>query len=59
MPRDQGNTLSNPYAGAPSNWSGDTVGLEIMEKYLTKEKWDQSDYEAIADYAIKTWKEMK
>lgn len=55
----EGNTLSNPYAGAPSNWSGETVGLEIMEKYLTKEKWDQSDYEAIADYAIKTWKEMK
>lgn len=54
-----GPTLSNPYAGAPSNWSGDVVGLEIMEKYLTKETWTQDDYNAIADYAISKWKEMK
>lgn len=53
-----GNTLSNPYAGAPSNWSGDVVGLEIMEKYLTKADWSQADYDAIADYAVKQWQEM-
>lgn len=53
-----GNTLSNPYAGAPSNWSGDVVGLEVMEKYLTKADWSQADYDAIADYAVKQWQEM-
>lgn len=54
-----GPTLSNPYAGAPSNWSGDIVGLEIMEKYLTKAEWTDADYAAIADYAVSKWKEMK
>ncbi len=54
-----GDVISNPYGGAPVNWSGDTLGLEIMEKYLTKENWTEEDYEAIADYGISKWNEMK
>ena len=53
-----GDIITNAFAGTPSNWSGETVGLEIMEKYLTKEEWTEKDYEAIADYAIKSYKEM-
>jgi len=34
------------------------VGLEVMEKYLTKPQWTEQDYEAIADYGISKWKEM-
>ena len=54
-----GNTITNAYAGAPRSWSGDTVGLKIMEDYLTKKDWTQKDYEDIADYAIAKWKEMR
>ena len=53
-----GDIITNAFAGTPSNWSGETVGLEIMEKYLTKEEWTEKDYEAIADYAIRSYKEM-
>ena len=52
-------TITNSYAGAPTGWAGDTVGLKIMEEYLTKADWTQADYEAIADYAIEQWKAMK
>ena len=53
-----GDTLSNAYAGAPTNWAGNTVGQKVMESYLTKEKWTDADYEAIANYAIDQWKTM-
>lgn len=52
-------TITNSYAGAPKGWCGDTVGLKIMEEYLTKATWTVEDYEAIADYAIEQWKAMK
>lgn len=52
-------TLTNAYAGAPNGFTGDVVGLKIMEEYLTKADWTQADYEAIADYAIEQWKAMK
>jgi len=53
-----GDTLSNAYAGAPSGWSGTTVGQKVMESYLTKPVWTDADYEAIANYAIDQWKTM-
>lgn len=53
------NTITNAYAGAPTNWSGDTVGRNIMENYLTKEEWTASDYEDIADHAVDQWQSMK
>lgn len=53
-----GDVISNPYHGAPVGWSGDTFGLEIMEKYLTKEKWTEDDYDDIADYGVSSWKKM-
>ncbi len=52
-------TLTNAYAGAPNGFTGDVVGLKIMEEYLTKSAWTPADYEAIADYAIEQWKAMK
>lgn len=55
----KGKTLSAPYNGAPASWSGDTVGLRIMEQYMTKAQWEEQDYNDIADYAISTWKEMR
>lgn len=54
-----GNTLTAPYQGAPASWSGDVVGLKIMESYLTKKNWTSADYEAIADYAIQQWIALK
>ena len=54
-----GDVLSNPYGGAPVGWTGDVLGLEIMEKYLTKENWTDADHTAIAEYGISKWKEMK
>ncbi len=53
-----GDTITNAYAGAPANWAGATVGLKVMESYLTKETWTDADYEAIANYAIDQWKTM-
>jgi len=53
-----GDTITNSYAGAPVNWTGETVGLEIMEKYLVKKEWNEKDYEALADYAVLRYKEM-
>jgi len=53
-----GDTLSNAYAGAPTNWAGATVGQKVMESYLTKAVWTDADYEAIANYAIDQWKTM-
>lgn len=53
-----GDTITNAYAGAPNNWAGATVGLKVMESYLTKETWTDADYEAIANYAIDQWKTM-
>ena len=55
---NRGNTLSNPYNGAPTNWGGNTVGTYIMKKYLTKANWTQEDYEHIADYATSKWISM-
>lgn len=55
---EAGDVISNPYHGAPVGWSGDTFGLEIMEKYLTKEKWTEDDYSSIADFGISSWKKM-
>lgn len=53
-----GKTISNPYASAPAGWSGDVVGLYIMENYLTKETWDDAVYEDIANYAVDQWTQL-
>ncbi|MFA6785002.1 MAG: hypothetical protein WCR13_08910, partial [Sphaerochaeta sp.] len=54
-----GNIIGAPYNGSPASWSGDTVGLKVMENYLTKQTWTANDYNDIADYAIQKWIEMK
>ena len=51
--------LSQPCDGAPDKWCDDTVAKHIIEQYFTKQIWSYSDYEEIANYAIKKWKEMK
>ena len=55
----EGKTLSNPYAGAPTNYVGNTVGQYIMENYLTKAEWTEDDYKDIANYGVTKWIEMK
>lgn len=50
--------ITNAYAGAPNTWSGDVVGLYIMENKLTKAEWTEEDYEDIANYAVDQWLEM-
>ncbi|MDR0403321.1 MAG: ABC transporter substrate-binding protein [Treponema sp.] len=54
-----GDIIAAPYHGAPGPWSGDVVGLRLMESYMTKEQWTQADYEAIADYAVEEWIRLK
>lgn len=54
-----GDMIPAAYNGSPASWSSSTFGLKIMEEYLVKPTWTKGDYEAIADYAIKSWKEMK
>jgi raffinose/stachyose/melibiose transport system substrate-binding protein len=54
-----GDIIAAPYHGAPASWSGDVVGLKLMEDYLTKAQWTQADYEAIADYAVNEWFKLK
>ncbi|GHV85734.1 hypothetical protein AGMMS50230_13420 [Spirochaetia bacterium] len=54
-----GDIIAAPYHGAPASWSGDVVGLKLMETYLTKAAWTEADYEAIADYAVNEWLKLK
>ncbi|MDR0473847.1 MAG: extracellular solute-binding protein [Treponema sp.] len=54
-----GDIIAAPYQGAPAPWSGDVVGLKLMEDYMTKAVWTQADYEAIADYAVNEWIKLK
>jgi raffinose/stachyose/melibiose transport system substrate-binding protein len=54
-----GDIIAAPYHGAPASWSGDVVGLKLMEDYLTKAQWTEADYEAIADYAVNEWIKLK
>jgi len=51
--------IAAPYQGAPAVWSGDTVGLKLMESYLTKAVWTDKDYNDIADFAVQAWKNLK
>jgi len=51
--------IAAPYQGAPAVWSGDTVGLKLMESYLTKAVWNDKDYNDIADFAVQAWKNLK
>jgi raffinose/stachyose/melibiose transport system substrate-binding protein len=54
-----GDIIAAPYHGVPASWSGDVVGLKLMEDYMTKAQWTQADYEAIADYAVNEWIKLK
>ena len=57
--KKEGKTLPAVYHGAPEAWSKETVGMKIMESYLTKENWSESDYNDVANFAIETYKNMK
>jgi raffinose/stachyose/melibiose transport system substrate-binding protein len=54
-----GDILAAPYHGAPATWSGEVVGLRIMETYLTRPVWTTQDYNDIADYAVQQWLQLK
>ncbi|MDR3161980.1 MAG: hypothetical protein LBU28_10245 [Spirochaetaceae bacterium] len=55
----EGDIIAAPYYGSPAAWSGDVVGLRLMENYLTKPTWTAEDYNDIADYAIDQWIRLK
>jgi raffinose/stachyose/melibiose transport system substrate-binding protein len=55
----RGDIIAAPYHGAPGSWSGDVVGLRIMENYLTKPVWTETDYQDIANYAVDQWIKLK
>lgn len=52
-------TLGAVYHGVGENWSKETLGLKIMEDYLTKTDWEENDYNDIACFAIEKFKELK
>jgi raffinose/stachyose/melibiose transport system substrate-binding protein len=54
-----GDITAAPYHGAPASWSGDVVGLRIMEHYLVNPAWTEEDYNDIANYAIDQWIKLK
>ena len=54
----EGKTLTNAYAGAPTGWATDNLGLHMMENYVNKEEWADTAYTDIADYVINSWAEM-
>ncbi|MDQ5983067.1 MAG: carbohydrate ABC transporter substrate-binding protein [Eubacteriales bacterium SKADARSKE-1] len=56
---NENKTLPAAYHGITETWSKEVVGLELMEKYMTKPNWTTSDYENLADFAIKKWKELR
>ncbi|MDR3248875.1 MAG: extracellular solute-binding protein, partial [Treponema sp.] len=56
---NDGNIMAAPYYGAPATWSGDVLGLRLMEQYMTKATWTPQDYSDIADYAIDQWIKLK
>lgn len=53
-----GDIIAAPYHGAPATWSGDVVGLRLMEQYMTKAVWTAQDYKDIVDYAIQSWQNL-
>ncbi|PKL12454.1 MAG: hypothetical protein CVV52_10020 [Spirochaetae bacterium HGW-Spirochaetae-8] len=53
-----GTIIAAPYHGAPATWSGDVVGLRLMEQYLTKSNWTAQDYKDIVDYAVQNWQNL-
>lgn len=55
---NDGKTLTNAYAGAPTGWATDTFGQHMMENYVNTQKWSDSAYEDIANFAISSWSEM-
>lgn len=54
-----GKTLSDPYHGAPATWATQTLGNYIREGFLSNATWNDNAYDAIAGYALKTWKEQR
>ncbi|WP_169173190.1 ABC transporter substrate-binding protein [Bifidobacterium oedipodis] len=53
-----GKTLSNPFNASPGNWL-EFVGNQLKQNYMTKAKWDESTYPALADTVIARWKNLK
>lgn len=52
---NEGQTITNAYAGAPAGWATDTFGQYVMENYVNTAEWPENAYEDIADYAISSW----
>ncbi len=55
----EGRILPGAFQGAPNSWCNDTMGKYIVEQFFTKANWSYEDYQKIADYGVKKWKELK
>lgn len=48
-------TITNAYAGLPSNYATYTLGAQMLENYVNTAEWSESAYSDIADFVISSW----
>jgi raffinose/stachyose/melibiose transport system substrate-binding protein len=53
----QGDTLSNPFNAAPSNWTK-FIGDDLKQNYMVKKTWDPDTYSTTAKKYCDKWKEL-
>jgi raffinose/stachyose/melibiose transport system substrate-binding protein len=49
--------LPGAFRGTPKGWIEDKFAKYIVDNYLSLSEWSYNDYQKIADYGIKSWKE--
>lgn len=49
---EEGKVMSNPYMGVSKPWIRDVIAGTLMEKYLTKKEWTESDIKVFVDNTI-------
>lgn len=53
----EGQTITDAYAGLPSGWATNTFGLQMLENYVNTTEWSETAYSDIADFIINSWSE--
>lgn len=54
---NEGQTITNAYAGLPANYATYTLGAQMLENYVNNAEWSESAYSDIADFVISSWEE--
>ena len=54
----ENHTLPGVFQGVPETWCENIMGKYLVEQFLSKANWGQSDYEKIAEHGIAKWKEL-